>query len=452
MNDTPQILIDRILTDAAALKAQLVTAAAPVSPYPKALTDRTVRPKPAPLALGPAGSSFPDPTFGSTLWRVTDEKTLEDGRGCHTPTSIGGAWSADSKTFMALGAGGNAMFYDRETVTRLPVTIRNQAEPWFSYVDPHLIYANALHPVTGSYRLIKKWNIGGAIGLESIAVDLDTLYSKVNLPPGGYIGPLVAVDNDVLVVLFGGSSQDTHMLVHHSVLGLIDTRTLAFQTNAGLVSGVKLHGFGVDRLGRLILNPSNAELLARPGLKQAHLYNPITKELAPLTDAMKGGGHYQLGYGVMVNQDCCSTSNWDAAQWQFRSLNTLAATKDLISPILTPARDPNLISLSDHTSWRNARADQPMPVLSALFRRDLPQNPPVPPQPWRAWDDEIISIATDGSGQVWRHCHHQALVTPAYGTQPNVHVDPTGRFAIFSSNWGNTLGAGRDDVFLVALT
>lgn len=442
--DTPQTLIDRIVADSLALQAQIHGTVPPPTQdlYPKAKTDRVVRPRPTPPTLGAALSKFTDPTYGSRMVRVTDPGT-NGGAAVHTPSSIGGAWNSDGSKFVAIGAGGNAMFYGWDGVnvtplTRLgtPVTIRNQAEPWFSYTDPNLIYANAYNPATGSYRLIKKWDL--AAGSESVAVDLDALYPDKGMADGGYVGPVIAVDGDTLVILFGGSGQDSHYLVHHSKLGLIDARTLVAQSNAGPVAGFKMHGIGIDRNGLVTLGPSGADIAAHPGLAQIQVYDPATGKLTPLTDSMKGGGHYQLGYGKMVNQDCCTAGTWDPMQWQIRDLTNLGATKDLINPVQTPQGK----SVSDHTSWRNAQAGKAMPILSSLFRyADFTE-------PWRAWDDEIIAIATDGSGTVYRFCHHQSKQTGDYWDQPVAHIDPTGKAAIFTSNWGKT---GRQDVFLVAL-
>lgn len=440
--DTSQTLIDRILKNSAAITADVKALKAqlpPVATRPVGLADRIVRPKPAPMVLGPAGSSWTEPTFGTTMFRVTDPST-NGGAPVGTTSSIGGLWNSDGSLFQLKGLGGNALFYafDGKTLTPLAYTIRNQAEPWFSYVDPAVIYHNQYNPAANSYRLIKQTNL--RTGVETVVADLDALYGDKDLAPiDGYIGPLVVKDRDVWAVLFGGTSQDTHFLVHHSQFGLIDYRTLDVQSAAGPVKGATLHGFGMDRLGRLLLNPTNADILAHPGTKQIHVYDPVTKMLTPITDAMKGGGHYQLGYGQMVNME-------DPDQWLLRSLDTLAAFTGLINPALTPSAK----GLDDHSDWRNAQPGKQLPVLSATIRKDLPL---LSGGPWCAWDDELLTIATDRSGVVTRLCHHQAVYDPAnYQTQPEAHIDPTGRYALFASNWGKTLGAGRTDVFLVALT
>jgi hypothetical protein len=176
---------------------------------------------------------------------------------------------------------------------------------------------------------------------------------------------------------------------------------------------------------------------------------------------MHPGGHDAAGYGTWVNQDCCTSSTWDAAQWQFRYLTAVSQTSDLISPELTPQE----VYLADHTTWNNAQSAALVPVISSTYRYGNNTAP------WRAWDDEIIGIQTTdgGNGIVWRFAHHRSLVasdtvptTPYFWYEPIANVSPDGKWVIFTSNWEKTLGtdssndsagAGtfRQDVFVVQL-
>jgi len=160
-----------------------------------------------------------------------------------------------------------------------------------------------------------------------------------------------------------------------------------------------------------------------------------------------------------VNHDCCTSSAWDGAQWQFRSLATPLVTRDMINPILTPKE----VYLSDHATWANAQPDVLVPIISATYRYAASQNT----TPWRAWDDEIIAIETDGapSGTVWRFAHHRSDIgsdsnedNPYFWYEPRPSVSPDGRWVIFTSNWEKTLGTdvrdggtARQDVFLLRL-
>ena len=62
------------------------------------------------------------------------------------------------------------------------------------------------------------------------------------------------------------------------------------------------------------------------------------------------------------------------------------------------------------------------------------------------FDNEIFQVATDGSGQVRRICHHRSVVND-YFDAPFANISKDGRFVAFSSNWGNA--NGRRDVFVV---
>jgi hypothetical protein len=155
--------------------------------------------------------------------------------------------------------------------------------------------------------------------------------------------------------------------------------------------------------------------------------------------------------------DCCTSSSWDAAQWQFRDLSSLSQTSDLIAPVQAVKE----VYLADHSTWNNAQPATLVPVISSTYR--VGTNP----APWRAWDDEIIAVdtANGGGGNVWRFAHHRSDVAsdtnpaaPYFWYEPIANVSPDGKWVVFTSNWEKTLGTdssegtSRQDVFLVQLT
>jgi len=172
-------------------------------------------------------------------------------------------------------------------------------------------------------------------------------------------------------------------------------------------------------------------------------------------------GHDALGYGYYINQDCCTSTTWDAVQWQIRSFSAPSTTRDLINPVLTPKE----VSLADHQSWTNAQSSALVPVISGTFRYGNNTTP------WRAMDDEIIAIQTDAAAgataTVWRFAHHRSIVAndnnPAatyFWYEPRLIVSQDGRWALFTSNWDKTLGTDprgevggtyRQDAFVVEL-
>jgi len=116
-------------------------------------------------------------------------------------------------------------------------------------------------------------------------------------------------------------------------------------------------------------------------------------------------------------------------------------------------------SLFRHPPIRNRGADctnsrvllpAGQPILSSVFRYDIPLFGAVAQ---RAWDNEILTIATNGSGEVRRHCHHRSIYDPNdFYSQAEANIDPSGQYALFTSNWGQNVGAGRTDVFMVKLS
>jgi hypothetical protein len=464
--------------DEQTLALDVLAAAAP-STY-ESTTDRLARAKPAAPPLGAAGSSFVDPTFGSRLLRVTDGSTRPGlaGRSYRTPSGTHtNAWSADGRYFYAVSTDGTILAYsfDSSTMSAARVnaspsgdgglTLRFFNEPTFSYVTPGIAYGTyngagaTLHSidqydfVTGQYKQI-----------------LD-LASVVGSLVGTYVGGVGASagPTEKIAAFFGGAGQDQHFILivfdrdHPSNQHLVNTiaSTLDGQP-AGTLLDFRIHAIAIDRSGRYVtIYPTAADTQAPRSAAPAYVWDTeaSTFTAVPVVEA-RSGGHDAYGYGTRVNQDCCTSSTWDAAQWQLRSLATPLATADLISPVLLPKE----VYLADHPSWHNAQSDRLVPFIDANYRYGGNTTE------WRAWDEEIIAVQTDAAGSgaaVWRFAHHHSAVAndsdPSriyFWYTPRMNVSPDGRWALFTSNWGKTLGTdpggetggtSRQDLFLVEL-
>jgi hypothetical protein len=394
--------------------------------------DRTPRPLPPPLALGPAGFAFTDPSFGSKMWRASDDHTA-GGSALRVPSNSHlAAWNADGTVFFGMNEGGGTVFFafDGVTVSRLDVEIASQIEPAFSYVDPRMIYGTSLH-------LVKRWNIG--TGAVETVQNLDALVP--GLAKDTYVGGILTSDDDAWIVWFGGTGQDSHHYVYHSIGGLIDTNHIPNNPP------FPIHSLSMDRSNRYVFLYPAGPNAAQVG--KVLCWDMQTQTFFPINAIYTG--HDSLGYGIAINQACCTgATEWDAAQWQIRAIADHEHTANLILDVLRPKE----MYLSEHSNWRAARPDVKIPLTSCTYQY---QAEPAP-IPWRAWDDEIIAIATDMTGVVNRFCHHQALWTPenSFWNQPIHNVSPDGRYATFTSNWGHTLGTHngqkRQDVFVVHLT
>jgi hypothetical protein len=448
-----------------------------------AVSDRGPRLKPALVRVADAGFSFNDPAFGTRMWRVTDRLTRPGtpDRSYRTPSGTHqNAWSADGRYFYVTTNDGTIIpfAFDPSSgrASRINPTqtgeggliLRFYLEPQFSYVDPNLVYGayngsgtnlhtvNAFDFSTGSYSTL--------LDLETVASASALQNTYINVI-GSSSGPV-----EKIMALFGGSSQDRHHDV--VVFERANPKNRRFlDTSASTLDGrptsarldFTLHHAFIDRSGHFVLlYPSGAD---RSGARQAppivvwDLSNDTFTPL-PLVPA-RSGGHDAIGFGFGTNQDCCTTTSYDAAQWQLRSFAVPLTTRDLVNPVIVPRE----AQLADHPTWNNAQPDRLVPFISALYRYG---NDTVE---WRPLDDEIVAVQTDvaddAGAEIWRLAHHRsdvrnddnpALLSFWYTPRPNVSSD--GRWVLFTSNWEKTLGAdpvgapgekARQDVFLLQL-
>ncbi|HMC77698.1 MAG TPA: Ig domain-containing protein, partial [Vicinamibacterales bacterium] len=446
-------------------------------PY-EAVTDRLMHAKPALPVLGPAGSVVTDPVFGSRIMRVTDASTRPDSldRSYKTPSSPHqNAWSATGTRFYVVGGGGAVLPYSFDAKTGTARRIQASAsgagglvlnfyiEPQFSYVRDSIIYGSV---VGGSLRTVDQYDF--SIAVYSRLVDLDALVPGL---AGTYIGGVASSSGprERILTMFGGVRQDLHnyALVFDALAP--ETRQL-LDTKASTVNGVPtattlnflLHHVMIDRSGRYVmLYPTGADQASARKAPQSVLWDTQANVFTEMPVSALPYGHDAFGYGVSVNKDCCTSSSYDAGQWQFRSLASPLVTRDVITTVLTPKE----VYMSDHPTWNNARADNSAPFISGTYRHGLNTAP------FRAWDDEIIAIQTDPAPgvepTVWRFAHHRSDVTndldasaTSFWYMPRPNVSNDGHWVLFTSNWEKTLGTdpngdtggkARQDVFLVAL-
>ena len=475
-------LLNTAVFDEVAISVPAVT---PIPPPPpsragvsptayNAITDRTPYFEPALPQLGPAGFTFNDPTFGSKMLRVTDALTRpgSPNRSYRAPSNpLLSAWNASSTAFYVISNDGTAIPFAFDGTSLSAVRLQPSAtgnggttlgfyqEPHFSAVDPNLIYgavAGTNNRTVGQYDFQAR--------TYTPLLDLDTIASGL---AGTYLGVVATGGSapEKLMVVFGGGSQDNHFLAMWAPIGNFGARKV-LNTLTSTINGVPtnitlnfhLHSAFIDKSGRyVLLGPRGSDLGSPRFAAQEYVWDTTTDTITAVTTSMLSGGHGTAGYGTWINQDCCTSSTYDGLQWQFRYLNDLHRTGDLISPVLQPKK----VYIADHTSWHNSRPDALVPVISATYRSTIDTTP------WRAWDDEIIAIDTTGGvgGVTYRFAHHRSDIRSDtdptvnyFWYQPIAAVSPDGRYAIFTSNWEKTLGRDssegtfRQDVFLVQLT
>src|SRR5262249_20862108 len=151
-----------------------------------------------------------------------------------------------------------------------------------------------------------------------------------------------------LVTFFGGMAQDYHFYLLWAPIGNMSARKLV-DTHASTINGAAtsttlnftIHSASIDKSGRYVfIYPTSQDLAAPRNAAHAYIWDTQNDSIVPLTNGTNGTvntlpyGHDASGYGYSVNQDCCTGTSWDAAQWQFRYLSDPTRTSDLISPVL----------------------------------------------------------------------------------------------------------------------
>lgn len=401
-------------------------------------TDRNVNPEPALPVLGPAGSSYTDPVFGTKITRVTDQE-FSKSIGVPTRSWMTGSgaeqntWNKDGTAFIIQGLGGEWVPFGMNGKLPTPNNYHGLpiGGPCFSYTDADILY-------------------GHRDGAKLMSYNLRTMESKeiVAFPTPAYGEVSPAINGRLVSYGNGGQDIGTHVYLWDgtrlrtldTLTGKVDGAVLLF--TFGVTWGWGVHNVRLDKSGRYAVITA-----AEVGLIVWDIDNGTA---AKLTTA---GGHKVGGYGALVNQDVFSDgSAWDDMQFVYRKLDGSDTPKNLISPVIRPARAsiPGVnLGQDSHLSWNNAELATNEPVLASAYR-EAGNN-----DTWRPWDNEIILISTDGSGTVYRVCHHRTLYK-SFWDGPHAIVSSDGTKAVFTSNMGGSLGIGEDgelrrDVFRVEL-
>lgn len=441
-------------TGAAFLVLLGVTAFAADSPATyTAITDNIPRPEPALPKLGPAGFKFVDPTFGTTILRVSDPNTNPEaiGGGFLTPAgSFEVNWNADTTMFWVWTVGGFMMPFQFDAAAFTATPVRDLKNPsriltlpftgTFSFRKPNIMYATS--------------------GRKVIEYDFNTQTSTavfdgnaaVPSASGAAYTPSASDDDTRICLAFGGI-QDTHPYAavldrntgRYQVLDTVNSRLNGQPTNKTL--GFGIHSAYLDRSGRYVIIAKGSGKIS--GESEWTVWDVNAGRVYDI--GAEWSGHDAAGFGVRVNQSGFYGGTpvfYDEQQWAIRGLGEgeINNYKYLIpwQNLPTP-HDP---IASGHHSWNNARPDALVPVVGSLVRDARATT-----VAWRAWDNEIIGIATDGSGKVYRFAHHRSVWDRSdFWDDPHGNISQDGRWYIFTSNWGRTLGSGRRDVFIVKLT
>ncbi len=432
------------------LGASLFAGDSPVS-Y-NAITDLVPRPEPPLPALGPAGTKIIDPTFKTTILRVTDPNTNPEaiGGGFLTPAgSFEVNWNADTTMFWVWTVGGFMMPFRFDAANFTATPVRDLRDPsriltlpytgTFSFHRPNIMYAT-------SGRTVLEYDFN-----TQTSTTVFDANAAVPSASGAAYTPSASDDDSKICLAFGGQ-QDTHPYVsvldrntgHYQVLDTVNSLLNGQPANKTLAFGI--HSAYIDRTGRFVIMAKGQGKV--PGQSEWTVWDVQAGRVYDIE--AEWSGHDAAGFGVRVNQSGFYGGDpafYEEQEWATRGLGESQINN---YQYLIPWQDlptPHQYIYSGHHSWNNARPDALVPVVGSIVRDSTQTS-----LPWRIYDNEIIAIATDGSGKVYRFAHHRSVWDRSdFWDDPHGNISQDGRWYVFTSNWGRTVGAGRHDIFIVQL-
>ena len=383
------------------------TSAPPPPPDPGGggvITNHNVYPEPAPPALPSAGGTFVDPTFGTTILRVTDE---HDGQSNFNYYSYWPTFNLDDTKFF-IACDNNPMLYRFDPngfriISKGPLF--DQTLPGGGYMsteDAEWSGTNA--NVLYGYYGLKLWAFDVSARTYTLIKDF------TGLVPAGFLGQMSrSLDDNMFAFTLKNASyaptgymvwqRDQNRVVRTASVSNFDEVELD-KTGRYLVVKAEFGG-GVD-FQSIDLQTGNVQGLTDP----APDYSP---------------GHSDNGHQMVVGQD-----NWNN-QFTIRNLATPHQFQTVISFGNDWSQANHLSLLADNESWC---------VISNYTAGSAPVGP---------FRQEIFQASTDGTQSVRRLAHHHSVYRDYWDT-PRADISRDGRFVAFTSNWGSTT---RRDVFII---
>jgi hypothetical protein len=420
-----------------------------------------------------ANTIVTDPDFGSRIARVTDFNTNPDARGPWNRTFVtstsGSAdenvWNTDSTLFVIQDNGGYAYPYSFN-----PLTLQASR----MYVKSYPSSAGLKLTLSGTWSRVNSnifYMYDGTTVLKYDFTDRNTppspqkvfdFTSGRNCLPAGFSTTWqsrggVSAGDDVFGAAYsnnGGQGTAKYAVAYKAGSGcsLLNTQTGQVTGDWGAKGQINIsdrwmiHNAKLSKDGNwLILMPEICK--SSSCSKGPYFWQIGTTNVRSCGDAGQCGGHWTEGYKHWVNND-----NSPAANELMRAFSETMVTN------LTTSLPTGIIGPFDqHQSWNNADPADSLPFLTSTWSLVRPFPAP--------WYNEVLGVATDGSGKVWRFAHN--FITGRsqnFSTRYAIgSVSQDGRFFLLSSDWMGTLGSNtgskkchigndcRGDVFVIEL-
>jgi hypothetical protein len=379
-------------------------------------TDYNVYPPPSPPALPAAGGTLTDPTFGTSILRVTD---AADGTDNHQSYSY---WPSLNKTSTLLyisSVGGSPTLYDFDTTN---FAIANKRAMFASSPvgdgtpsAEDAIWSGTQPGVMFCHTAQKLYSYNTGTNQYTLLKDFSSLY------PNLYLWQMSRSINDSV---FAFTFKEN---VNYTNVGYFVFRASNNVADTGALAG--LDEVQVDKTGTyLTVKTGNSGA----GVIEVEAVNLLTGAVAYLTDNAPdfSPGHSDNGTGIVVGAD-----NWNNAH-TYRALSNPHSHYQVVSYGNDWTLGDHVSMLADNEAWV---------LISTYVSNTLPSG--------GIFADEIYQVATDGTQSVRRLCHTQSNYLAqsggnAYWSSPRANISRNGKYVVFTSNWGSST---RTDVFVVKI-
>lgn len=364
-------------------------------------------------ALPGAGRTFTDPDFGTKIVQLTDE---HDGASCNNAYSYWPSFNADSSRLHVYCRKKGALLYSFDPQK---LAVENK-EPLFASKTPHGTSATwldaiwSLHPdilfardETSLWRYnVKKKRYAHIFNFAKVLPAGHTLYQMSKNK----------ADNRFAF---------TEMYKHKRVGYIVYDDTAKKIIYRATRFPYPLDEVQLDKTGRYLV----VKLAVPPPVKAAAVSDLVvdlsTRKVTSLVNGKPhfAPGHSDNGTGVVVGYD----------RWN----NTITRRS-----LAAPAKPKNIFSFEDDWTgmfqFSMLSDDERWVIVTANNGSGGGK-----------YHNEILAIETSGTGQVVELAKHRAILTdPSYSDDPHTNISRDGRFAVFTSSWGQR---GRWDVFILEL-
>jgi hypothetical protein len=385
--------------------------------YGALMTTKVLKARPALPTLPAAGSTFTDPTFGTSILRVTDGTFFADNK---TAYSYWPSANADSTMFICnenevpylYDFNGAAMtISNRRVVFTSGPPAGGSRLHWeslqWSHSDPAVVYGWA----DGDELKFYKYNV--------------TTHLYTLLFDGAVLGAGAWAGHTLWQLTF--SSDENRFCLMRKDRNTGDKKGWFVWDKPS--NTLKLSKVNLD-FDEVQIDLSGHWVIYKTGTAGS-IWHVDTNTEDVLTD---GGPDYMPKHSDNGPDLCVGFDNYEG-----RILSRALSSPHTWSLVWNAAVDMTVWPGDFHLGM-NAAETSGVVVLSMYQASDTHTDNPM--------GNEIILVKLDGSQGLYRVCHHRGGGSQYYDS-PRANISRDGKYIFFTSNWEGTLGAGRRDFFVV---